>query len=288
MHICNKILTPPPFWVLWKTTMQYSYNVRIIAATVVHRRRMHKNHAMPQMPLPWYNSDMKDIFSSIATRYDRMNRIMSLSLDRRWRRKALDAVKLPHSQTQFRELHALDLACGTGDFTVELLKRFPGMEVTGIDLTPEMIDIAKAKTEHLDASVDFAIGDAQDLGFICDETFDLIVCAFGFRNFPDKAKALAECARMLKPSGKLVVLELFRPRHRILGIAVSIWLSLIAHTFCGRKTEQYAYLRHSIATTASPEEFAEMARSVGLSPIERRTFFPSATALVFCKAMHTE
>ncbi len=210
---------------------------------------------------------------------------MSLSLDRRWRRKALDAVKLPHSQTQFRELHALDLACGTGDFTVELLKRFPGIKVTGVDLTPEMIDIAKAKTSGIDASVRFAVGDAQNLGFIADGTFDLIVCAFGFRNFPDKAKALAECRRILKPSGKLIVLELFRPRHSTLGIAVNIWLSLIAHVFCGRKTREYAYLRNSIATTVSPDEFAKMAEAVGLSPIERKAFFPSATALVFGKAL---
>lgn len=228
---------------------------------------------------------MKDIFSSIATRYDRMNRIMSLSLDRRWRRKALDAVKMPRSRTQFRELRALDIACGTGDFTVELLKRFPGMEVTGVDLTPEMIDIARAKTEDLDSSVNFAVGDAQDLGFIADETFDLIVCAFGFRNFPDKAKALAECDRLLKPSGELVVLELFRPRHRLLGITVNVWLSLIAHIFCGRKTREYAYLRHSIATTASADEFAKMAEAAGLQTIWRRTLFPAATALVFDKAM---
>lgn len=237
------------------------------------------------MPFPWYNSAMKAIFSSIATRYDRMNRIMSLSLDRRWRRKALDAVRLPHSRTQFRELHALDLACGTGDFTVELLKRFPGIKVTGVDLTPEMIGMAKAKTSGIDAFVRFAVGDAQNLGFIADETFDLIVCAFGFRNFPDKAKALAECCRILKPSGRLVVLELFRPRHWALGIAVSIWLSLIAHIFCGRKVREYAYLRHSVATTVSPDEFAKMAEAAGLSQIGRTDFFPSATALAFGRAL---
>ncbi len=214
-----------------------------------------------------------------------MNRIMSLSIDRLWRRKALDAVKLPHSQAQFRELRALDLACGTGDFTVELLKRFPGIKVTGVDLTPEMIDMAKTKTSGIDASVRFVAGDAQDLGFIADDTFDLVVCAFGFRNFPDKAKALAECRRILKPSGKLVVLELFRPSHKALGIVVNVWLSLIAHIFCWRKTREYAYLRHSVATTVSPDEFAKMAEEAGLSPIGRKAFFPSATALAFERAL---
>mgnify|MGYP000069128072 CR=1 FL=1 len=110
---------------------------------------------------------------------------MSLSLDRRWRRKALDAVKMPRSRTQFRELRALDIACGTGDFTVELLKRFPGMEVTGVDLTPEMIDIARAKTGDLDSSVNFAVGDAQDLGFIADETRDNF-SGVRFRSRPTK------------------------------------------------------------------------------------------------------
>ena len=214
-----------------------------------------------------------------------MNRIMSLSLDRLWRRKALDAVSLPHSQAQFRELRALDLACGTGDFTVELLRRFPGIKVTGVDLTPEMIDMAKAKTGGIGASVRFEVGDAQDLGFIADETFDLVVCAFGFRNFPDKAKALAECRRILKPSGKLVALELFRPSHKALGIVVNLWLSLIAHIFCWRKTREYAYLRHSVATTVSPDEFEKMVEEAGLSPIGRKAFFPSATALAFEKAV---
>ncbi len=218
---------------------------------------------------------MKGIFSSIAGRYDRMNRIMSLNLDRRWRSRALDAVHPPEDGS------AVDLACGTGDFAIELLRRFPRLSVTGVDLTPEMLAVARRKCAGAGAAVRFVEGDAQRLSAIADASADLVVCAFGFRNFPDKAKALAECRRALRPSGELLVLELFRPGSRAVGALVSLWLALVARVFCRGRARQYAYLRDSIARTASPEEFAAMAEAAGFSPARRMDFLPSATALAF-------
>lgn len=214
------------------------------------------------------------MFGNIAGKYDRMNRIMSLSLDRLWRRKSLDAVPPPHPDS------VLDLACGTGDFTLELLKRFPKTCITCVDITPEMIDVAKAKLAGRQ-SVRFVVGDAQNLSGIPDGSFGLAVCGFGFRNFPDKASALAECRRVLAGDGRLVVLELFRPQSRFVGAIVNAWLTLVSFVFANAFDREYAYLRQSVSRTVSADEFAKMAETAGFSLIARRSLVPSATALVF-------
>jgi len=216
---------------------------------------------------------MKGLFAHIAARYDRMNRIMSLALDQRWRRLSLEAVTLPPKGA------VLDLACGTGDFTAEIRRRCPESEIVGLDLTPEMLEIARNKTAHLNG-IRFLTGDAQDLSDIPDHAFGLIVCAFGFRNFPDKAKALAACHRVLVPGGELVVLELFRPSSRILGVLVNFWLAAIAVLFAHGARTEYAYLRRSISGTIDADTFVAQARRAGFSPLHRRFFPPAATCLV--------
>ena len=202
---------------------------------------------------------------------------MSLALDRRWRRKVIADLDLPP------RANVLDLACGTGDFTVALLRQFPDARVTGVDLTPEMLTIARQKLAG-SAGVTFCTGDAQDLTAFSVATFDLIVCAFGFRNFPDKEKALAACHRVLKPAGRLIVLELFRPASRLVGMLVSLWLSLVAFLFAHGARKAYAYLRHSVAETVSADVFVSLAARVGFRCDRRRTFFPSATGLSFRSA----
>ena len=187
---------------------------------------------------------MRALFSSIADRYDRMNRVMSLALDRRWRRKVIADLDLPP------RANVLDLACGTGDFTAALLRRFPDARVTGVDLTPEMLSIARRKLAGY-VQVTFREGDAQTLAGFPDAAFDLAVCAFGFRNFPEKGKALAACRRVLKPTGRLIVLELFRPRSRVFGALVNVWLAAVAFIFAHGARKAYAYLRRSVAGTVS-------------------------------------
>ena len=223
---------------------------------------------------------MKTLFASIASRYDRMNRVMSLALDRRWRRAALDTAAMPPSGA------VLDLACGTGDFTREIVKRYPDAEIVGVDLTPEMLDIARSKLAGA-RNVRFQTGDAQDLHGLPSGSFGLAVCAFGFRNFPDKAKALAECRRVLAPGGELVVLEFFRPTSRLLGLLVNVWLAAIALAFARGAREEYAHLRRSISGTVDADGFVALAREAGFTPLRRRFFPPSATCLVLKPATAT-
>lgn len=220
---------------------------------------------------------MKTLFAHIAARYDRMNRVMSLALDRRWRRLALAAATLPPSGA------VLDLACGTGDLTCEILRRCPEARITGVDLTPEMLALARIKLGAA-KGVRFQTGDAQDLADFPDGAFGLVTCAFGFRNFPDKAKALAACRRVLATDGELVVLELFRPASRLLGAIVNVWLAAVARLFAHGVRKEYAYLRCSITGTVSAEEFAMLAEAAGFIPLRRRFLFPAATCMVLRKA----
>ena len=222
---------------------------------------------------------MKNLFARIADRYDTMNRIMSLGLDRLWRRSALKHIELPEG------CKILDLACGTGDFTIELARRWPDAEIIGADLTPEMLDIAREKLSGV-RNVTYLTGDAQNLPMLESKGFSLIVCAFGFRNFPDKTKALSECRRLLADGGRLVVLELFRPTSRIIGTLVNAWLAVVSRLFASGASTEYRYLRRSVANTVTAADFITMARDCGFSLSRSSFFLPSATCITLKKEQH--
>ena len=215
---------------------------------------------------------MRSLFGEIAEVYDRMNRLLSLGMDRRWRRLAASGVSV-------RPTRVLDLACGTGDFTFELSRRFEDADVLGVDLSPKMLDVASRK--NASPRVAFAEGDAVRLARISDCSFQLCSCAFGFRNFSDRRQALREIARVLAPGGELVVLEFFRPRNVVLGFAVSAWIWIVASLFARGKTSAYRHLRKSIGCMDAEGEFLSMAEEAGFRPSSRRWFFPCCTCLHF-------
>ena len=223
---------------------------------------------------------MKNLFARIADRYDTMNRIMSLGLDCLWRRSALKYIELPEG------CKILDLACGTGDFTIELARRWPNAEITGVDLTSEMLDIARAKLSEAH-NVTYLTGDAQNLSMLEPKQFSLVVCAFGFRNFPDKAKALSECHRLLADGGRLVVLELFRPTSRIIGTLVNTWIAVVSRIFASSASTEYRYLRRSVANTVTATDFITMAEGIGFSVCRSSFFLPAATCITLKKEQHS-
>ncbi len=181
---------------------------------------------------------IRRLFTDIAAIYDRMNHVLSLGLDRRWRRMAAADVKGTPTRI-------LDLACGTGDFAFALARRFPEAEIVGVDLTPAMLEIARAKNPS--PRIRFMEGDACDLSPCTPQApFALCSCAFGFRNFPDRRRALCEARRLLEPDGELLVLEFFRPGNALLGRITSAWLRLMAALFARRNTSAYRYLRESM------------------------------------------
>lgn len=211
------------------------------------------------------------LFTEIAGVYDRMNRLMSLGLDLRWRRLAVAMVS-------GRPTHILDMACGTGDLSFALAERFTSATVLGVDFTPAMLARARAKNRF--DRISFQEGDARRLQ-AADNSQELVSCAFGFRNFSDKSAALTEARRVLVPDGELLVLEFFKPENRLLGALTSLWLRIISCVFMQEKPSAYAHLRQSIRQTLSVAEFTELARTRGLSLVRRKTFFPCCSCLLF-------
>ena len=211
--------------------------------------------------------ELEALFADVAGVYDRMNRMLSLGRDRVWR-------ALAAGEAGGEPRRVLDLACGTGELTAALAARFPSAEITGLDLTPAMLELARRK--DVPGRIRFVAGDAQNLGPI--GAFDLVTCAFGFRNFPDKRAALAEAARVA-PGGELLVLEFFRPKSRLLGLITAGWLRLVLALFARGHAAAYAHLRESIASTLTEGEFVALAKDAGFRLVRRRFFLPCCTLL---------
>ncbi len=201
-------------------------------------------------------------FDKIARTYDRLNRVMTLCLDCRWRRHAVKEVE----SREWRVENVLDVACGTGDMCLELLKQ--GYSVTGVDLSEEMMVIARRKAPE----ATYLIGNAESLPFE-EETFDAVTCAFGVRNFVHLEKGLSEMLRVLKPGGRMVILELatpdsvvVRPFYYFYTKCIIPWLgSLIAGS-----REAYTYLPKSIERFPKDDVMVEIFHSVGAKEITHR------------------
>jgi len=198
-------------------------------------------------------------FDKIAGTYDRLNRIMSLGLDRCWRRHAV------------RGLHGdvLDVACGTGDMVVELQKH--GCTVTGIDLSKEMLDVAR----HKAPTATFMVSDAERLPF-GDGTFDAVTCAFGVRNFVHLERGLNEMLRVLKPGGRMVILELATPDCLMVGPVYNFYTRRIIPWLGGRMAgnrEAYTYLPLSIERFPKGSAFVELLRPIGAEAAHKKYTF---------------
>ena len=220
---------------------------------------------------------IRRLFTEIAGVYDRMNHVLSLGLDRRWRRKAAELVR-------GNPRRILDLACGTGDFTFALARRFPEADIRGADLTAAMLDIARRKNRS--PHITFLEADAENLAPLSAQSPapELVSCAFGFRNFPNKAKALSEVNELIAANGELLVLEFFRPKNKALGTLTSIWVAALAALFARGKSDAYRHLRDSMRTTLSEAEFVSLASALGFVLEDRLFLLPCCTCLRFiCK-----
>lgn len=190
-------------------------------------------------------------FDTIARTYDRLNRLMTLGLDRRWRRQA---VKGLHG-------HVLDVACGTGDMIVELQKH--GCNVTGVDLSEEMMAIARQKAP----TATYMIADAEHLPF-SGETFDAVTCAFGVRNFVHLEQGLKEMMRVLKPGGRMVILELATPDSPLVSPFYNLYtrhiIPCLGQHIVGNR-EAYTYLPSSIERFPKGEVFLDIIHRLPIS-----------------------
>ncbi len=206
------------------------------------------------------------MFDAIACRYDFVNRVLSLGIDRAWRRKTIAALELKPGA------RVLDVATGTGDVALALLRRHPDATVEGIDPSARMLEIGRTKAAAAGCSSKLVMrsGDAMALPH-ADASFDACTIAFGIRNVPDRPRALREMFRVLVPGGKLAILELTEPRGLLGPLArfhVHRVVPRLGALLSGAR--EYRYLEKSIAAFPAPETFAETMREAGFTVRETR------------------
>ena len=209
------------------------------------------------------------MFDLIARRYDFLNRVLSLGLDGRWRRATVDALQLRSGA------RVLDVATGTGDLALTLYQRCRDVRVVGLDPSPEMLKLADAKADRLGhPDLELEEGDAQDLPFP-DESFDAVTIAFGIRNVPDRALGLREMKRVVKPNGRVAILELGEPRKGPLAWGARLYIRWVVPRVGAllSGSREYRYLQESIAAFPPSEEFARMIEEAGLEVVEVRPLF---------------
>jgi len=212
-------------------------------------------------------ADNRRMFDAIARRYDRMNRLLSLGLDRRWRRRAVAALA-PRAGGRY-----LDVGCGTGDVVMEVLRQCPRATVVGVDPAEAMLGVAvdRLRRAGLAASVSLRTGDATDLAF-ADASFDGVVTAFCIRNVTHRAKALGEMRRVLSPGGRAVILELTVPAGGVLRAAHRLYTGRVvplAGRLVARNADAYRYLVESIREFPHPRELLAAMDEAGFAETRR-------------------
>ena len=233
---------------------------------------------------------VRQMFAAIAPSYDLNNRLHSLGVDQLWRRKAVKLSRIDWKET------VVDVACGTGDLTYAFLQkmqrahpdwtRWPdelNEQVIGVDFTFEMLPIARQKrgVNAFEQPL-FINGDAQALP-LADASADVVSIAFGIRNVQDPAAALAEFRRVLRPGGRVIVLEFSLPTNPLLrGLYNAYFRHVLPRTatlVSGDKTGAYKYLPESVNTFIGREQMTAMMRAAGFDDVEQ---FPMTFGVCVC------
>jgi len=205
------------------------------------------------------------MFDGIAERYDLVNRVISLGIDMRWRRRALRALALRPGA------RVLDVATGTADLAILTAESEASATVVGIDPSERMLAVGREKVARrgLEQRVELRSGDAESLPF-GDASFDAVSIAFGIRNVPDRDRALAEMARVTRPGGRVVVLELSEPPRGFFGPFARFHMHTLVPYVGGliSGASEYKYLVRSIAAFPPAAEFSAKMENAGLRVLE--------------------
>jgi demethylmenaquinone methyltransferase / 2-methoxy-6-polyprenyl-1,4-benzoquinol methylase len=192
------------------------------------------------------------MFDRIAGRYDLLNSLMTAGLHHAWRERAADRAEVSAGDS------VLDVCCGTGDLSFELAERvLPDGHVVGCDFSESMLDLAREKALNRASPVRFEWADALQLPYD-DQRFDAVTVGFGVRNFADRDQGLSEMARVLKPGGRLVILEFTEPQRPPFSTFYSLWFDRIVPVL-GRLTpnpDAYSYLADSVHGFPDPQRLA--------------------------------
>lgn len=211
--------------------------------------------------------DIGRLFDRIAATYDRFNHLLSLNVDRTWRRKAVKMLR--------KSEHLLDVAVGTADLAMEIVRQDKAYIVEGIDLSTEMMKIGAAKVEKAGMSdrISFLEGSALDMPYACS-SFDAVTCAYGVRNFSDLDNGLSEMFRVLAPGGQLVILEFSYPSNALVRAVYDFFFTRIMPRVgkaVSKDAAAYTYFRNSVKGFIWGQEMADRIMSAGFSDVRFRT-----------------
>lgn len=204
---------------------------------------------------------VRDMFNEIAGSYDFLNHFLSFNTDKRWRRKLVKKIKKEIDENSINNI--LDIATGTGDLAFAL-SQLPKTKVTGVDISVEMLNIARKKAIRRNSQIEWMEGDSEDLPYENDQ-FDFVTVAFGVRNFENLNKGINEIHRVLKNNGKLYILEFSKSDRGIFSFFYNLYSKRILPKLASIFTKEpraYTYLPNSIAAFPSGDEMlAEMKKS---------------------------
>lgn len=224
---------------------------------------------------------IEKLFDKIAPDYDKLNHILSLNIDKGWRSKAVREII-----DKDTPLNILDVACGTGDFTIEIAKKAAaGSKITGIDLSEGMMSIGREKLAAAGIEATLEQGDCEALKY-SDGTFDRISVGFGVRNFENLPTGLKEMHRVLKPGGKLVILELSVPSNAFIRWCYKLYflkiLPVIGGLISGERGA-YEYLPASVLHFPAPDKFQAMLREAGFADVKHKALTLGICRMYICK-----
>jgi demethylmenaquinone methyltransferase/2-methoxy-6-polyprenyl-1,4-benzoquinol methylase len=217
-----------------------------------------------------------NMFDRIAFRYDFLNRFLSAGIDVSWRKKAINELKAIKPQI------VLDVATGTADVAILTYKKLHPQKITGIDISEGMLELGRKKISrhNLSDKIELLNGDSETINFP-DSSFDAITVAFGVRNFENLEKGLKEMLRVLKPGGKLVVLEFSKPKNWLFKAVYSLYMKVVAQgigKMIAKNKDAYKYLNDSVQKFPEREQFIDILNASGY----KNTYFKTLTLGICC------
>lgn len=241
-------------------------------------------HIKPYAQTGEKGQQVEQMFDSIAPAYDFMNLAMTLGLHHWWRHRGLARLSKEFTETRSPE-RILDVACGTGDVSFSLAEIFPQASIEGIDLSAGMLEVARkrlaSKPQQISSRISFREGDCLNLPYE-DSRFDAVTVAYGVRNFSDLRSGVREMVRVLRPGGRLLVIELCEPVSPPLRLGYRFYsrrlIPFLGRMVSGDKSA-YTYLPQSIAACPQRSEMTALLEECGLRSARFSTLFPGVIGI---------